>query len=233
MFLCSFSLFCPLSKSPCHLSSLDSSIYICLFLPRPSLTSHCLSLLRSLSLCFSPCAFLLSLSLSLSLALSLAAPILFVFLFLANHYSFSFVSTDAAALFCKPSPASLNPRSLFSLIALFQWQGGAAGLAPQCCCRHTAGLWWEWCVRGVGWVGGCIAGGGWGPRSGGGNRLSSELTTFDRQQRKGGEHGYWRWLEGRHLTGWGLFWSHRIPREPSAQKKKEEKKRRAWGQTKD
>ena len=26
------------------------------------------------------------------------------------------------------------------------------------------------------------------------------------------------------MTGWGLFWSHRIPREPSAQKKKEEKK---------
>lgn len=124
-----FQSFCPLSKSPCHLSSLGSSIYICLFLPCPSLTSH------SLSLCFPPVLFSLSLLLSPHLSpLSLS-------LFLANHYSFSFVSSDAAALFslqAEPNPP--NPRSLFFLIALFLWQGGAAGLAPHCCCRHTAGL---------------------------------------------------------------------------------------------
>lgn len=128
-----FRSFCPLSKSPCHLSSLLSSIYICLFLPCPSLTSH--SPFPSF-ICFLP---VFPLCFSLSLSCSLAIPTLSVFLFLANHYSFSFVSSEA--LFCKmnpPPPSSLSPclRSLFILIVLFQWQGGAAGLAPHYCCRH-------------------------------------------------------------------------------------------------
>lgn len=101
-----FRSFCPLSKSPCHLSSLLSSIYICLFLPCPSLTSH--SPFPSF-ICFLP---VFPLCFSLSLSCSLAIPTLSVFLFLANHYSFSFVSSEA--LFCKMNPPFL-PLSLLAL----------------------------------------------------------------------------------------------------------------------
>lgn len=119
VFFLLFQSFWPFSKSPCQLSSLLSSIYICLFLPCPSLTSHSiLSFLLSLSLRFPLCF-------SLSLSCSLTAPTLFVFLFLANHYSFSFVSSDAAALFCKlnpssslSSPPSASTRALFSFSSL-------------------------------------------------------------------------------------------------------------------
>lgn len=104
-----FLSFCTLSKSPCHLSSLLSSIYICLFLPCPSLTSH--SPFPSF-ICFLP---VFPLCFSLSLPCSLAIPTLSVFLFLANHYSFSFVSSEA--LFCKtnpPLPPSLPACAPFS-----------------------------------------------------------------------------------------------------------------------
>jgi len=113
-FFCFSHLFVPFSKSPCHLSSLLSSIYICLFLPCPSLTSLHSSLSVSFTLFF-PCA-LFSLSLSLALCLFFTTPTLSVVLFLANHHSFSFVSSDAAALFCKLNPSlslsSPHPPSL-------------------------------------------------------------------------------------------------------------------------
>lgn len=54
---CFFSVILPHSKSPCHISSLLSSIYICLFLPCPSFTSHS-CLFHSLFPLFSPVLFL-------------------------------------------------------------------------------------------------------------------------------------------------------------------------------
>lgn len=137
-------LFSPFLSHPVispHCSHLSIYAYFCHVLRSPLTLSFPHSFSFPL---FLPCAFLY-----LSFALSLDQ----LSLSLANHYSFSFVSSDASALFCKLNPPTLSPpspplpslppftlRSLFFLIALFQWQGGAAGLAPHCYCRHTAGL---------------------------------------------------------------------------------------------
>lgn len=175
-----------------HCSHLSIYAYFCHVLRSP-LT---LCLFRSLSLCFPTCtppSFFCSTS-----------PTHSVFLFLANHYSFSFVSSDAAALFCrlKPlSPSFLTPCSSFlsrcaapvagwggrlgaSLLQTLCWDVMLMVVLPMfvCVCLGVRGE-----TRGFGM--GVI----WLVEEGDG--LSFELTMFDRQQRMGGVAGRLRWLD--------------------------------------
>lgn len=204
-----FQSFCPFSKSPCQLSSLLSSIYICLFLPCPSLTSPSLPPSFFLFPSIFPCAF--------SLSRSLTAPTLFVFVFLANHYSFSFVSSDAAALsasrnpsFCSPTPRpnplrlSFSSRCSSGRVGRPAWRLAAAadtvlgcdGWGCGCVCASALCAW--------GW--------GWGlleDEEAEGDCLGSEVTVFDRQQRKG--WCCWRWWQRVHDgRWWRLFWASRV-----------------------
>lgn len=115
-----FLVVSPLSKSPCHISSLLSSIYICLFLPCPSFTSHSpLASFIPFFLGFPLCFFSISL-LPLQLTPS--------FSFLANHYSFSFVSSDAACPFPWAEPPLRPPSSAHpSLLCLSHCTAPVAG----------------------------------------------------------------------------------------------------------
>lgn len=167
VFFLLFQSFCPFSKSPCQLSSLLSSIYICLFLPCPSLTSHSLFPFFFLFSSVFPCAFL-SLSLALSppqLSLSFSSWQIII-LFLLSAVMLLPFSASWTPLRLSPPP-SVSTRALFSFSQrCSSGRVGRPGLAPHFC-THSAGLWWWWCgfVCMRGWGGGGSVG-GWRGRGG-------------------------------------------------------------------
>lgn len=131
LFSHSFGLFAPFLSHPVispHCSHQSIYAYFCHVLRSPLTLPFPLSFAFSL---FFPCAFLyLCLALSpsqLSLSFSSLQIIILFLLSAVKPFSAKWIP-----------PSSLSPclRSLFILIVLFQWQGGAAGLAPDYCCRH-------------------------------------------------------------------------------------------------
>lgn len=135
-----FHSFCPFLSHPVkypHCSHLSIYAYFCHVLRSPLTVLPIPSFLP----CF-PCA---------SLHLSHSAQTHSVFHSQANHYSLSFVSSDAAALCCKlnPSPSFAHPVLLFLSHSAFPaagW-GGRLGalLLPQTLCWAAMLLlccWW-------------------------------------------------------------------------------------------
>lgn len=132
-FFHSFGLFAPFLSHPVislHCSHQSIYAYFCHVLRSPLTLPFPLSFV---SPCFSLVFFSIVVLLSRhpnSLCLSLPCKSLFFF-FCQQWSCCPFLQTESP-------PSSLSPclRSLFFLIVLFQWQGGAGGLAPHYCCRH-------------------------------------------------------------------------------------------------